>query len=82
MGIAKANPRAVLAVGSTENAVAPRMTSVASPMGLATAKPTVAPTLVRNVGHQNDVVASQLALVALPIGMAIVKPTAEPMVIM
>jgi hypothetical protein len=68
MGIATANPQGVLAVGSTESALAPRMASVASPMGLATAKPSVVPTLVRNAGHQDGVVAPQLASVALPIG--------------
>jgi hypothetical protein len=82
MGIATANPQAALAAGSTESAVVPRMALVASPMGLATAKPSVAPKLVRNVGHQDDVVVPQLASVALPIRMAMVKPTAAPMVMM
>jgi hypothetical protein len=58
------------------------MALVASPMGLAMAKPLVAPTLVRHAGHQDDVVAPQLASVALPIGMAMAKLTTAPMVIM
>jgi hypothetical protein len=58
------------------------MASVASPMGLATVKPSVTPTLVRNAGHQDDIVAPQLASVALPIGMATAKSTAAPMVMM
>jgi hypothetical protein len=49
-------------------------------MGIAMAKPSMTPTLVRNVGHQDDVVVTQLASVALPIGMATVKPTAAPAV--
>jgi hypothetical protein len=75
MGIATVNPQAALAAGSTESAVAPRMALVVSPMRLATAKPSVVPTLVRNASHQDDVVAPELTLVALPIGMATVKPT-------
>jgi hypothetical protein len=51
-------------------------------MGLATAKPSMTPMLVRNADHQDDVVTSQLASVALPIGMATAKPTATPMVMM
>jgi hypothetical protein len=82
MGIATANPQAALVVGSTESAVAPRMPSVVSPMGLATAKPLVAPTLVRNADHQDDVVAPQLASVALPIGMAMTEPTMALMMVM
>jgi hypothetical protein len=82
MGIATANPQTALAAESTKSAIAPRMASVASPMGLATAKPSVAPMLVRNAGHQDDVVASQPALVVLPIGMATAKPTATLMVMM
>jgi hypothetical protein len=80
MGIATTNPQVELAAGSTESIVAPRMASAASPMGLAMAKPSVAPTLLRNAGHQDDAMAPQLASVALPIGMATVKPTATPMV--
>jgi hypothetical protein len=68
-------PTTALAAGSMESAVVPRMTSVASPMGLATTKPSVVPTLVRNANHQDDVVAPQLASLVLPIGMAMVKPT-------
>jgi hypothetical protein len=75
-----ANPQVALAAGSTESTDAPRMSSVASPMRLATAKPSMAPTLVRNAGHQDDVVAPQLASVALPIGMAMAKPIAVPTV--
>jgi hypothetical protein len=75
MGIVTANPHAALAVGSTESTVAPRMASVASSMGLATVKPSVAPTLVRNAGHQDDVVAPQFISVTLPIEMAMAKPT-------
>jgi hypothetical protein len=74
MGIAMANPQAALATGSTESAVVSRMALVASPMGLATVKSSVAPMLVRNA-HQDDVVTSHLASVALPIGMAMTKPT-------
>jgi hypothetical protein len=51
-------------------------------MGLATAKPLVAPTLVRNADHQDDVVAPQLASVALPIGMAMTEPTMALMMVM
>jgi hypothetical protein len=54
------------------------MASVASPMGLTTTKPSVAPTLMRNVGHQDDAVMPQLASVVLPIGMGTVKPAAVP----
>jgi hypothetical protein len=50
MGIATMNPHAALTAGSTESAVVPRMASVMSPMGLATVKPSVAPTLVRDAG--------------------------------
>jgi hypothetical protein len=80
MRIATVNPQAVLAAGSTKNAVVPRIALVASPMGLATAKPSVVPTLVRNAGHQDDVVASQLTSVALSIGMSMTKPTTALMV--
>jgi hypothetical protein len=80
MGIVTANPQAALAVGSTQSTVVPRMASVASPMELATTKPLVVPTLLRNAGHQDDIVVPQLASVALPIEMAIAKPTAAPMV--
>jgi hypothetical protein len=51
-------------------------------MGLATTKPSVAPTLLRNAGHQDDVVALQLASVVLPIAMAMAKPTTALMVMM
>jgi hypothetical protein len=80
MRIATVNPQAVLAAGSMKSAVVPRIALVVSPMGLATAKPSVAPTLVRNVGHQDDVVASQLTSVALSIGMSMMKPTTALMV--
>jgi hypothetical protein len=70
MGIAMTNPHAVLVVGSMESAVAPKMASVASPMGLAKAKLLVASTLLRDAGQQDDIVVPQLAPVALPIGMA------------
>jgi hypothetical protein len=70
------NPHAALAMESTESAVTSKMASVASPMGLPTAKPSVAPTLVRNAGHQDDVVAPKLISAALPIEMGTVKPTA------
>jgi hypothetical protein len=80
MEIATANPQAALATGSTESAFAPRMASVASPMGLAMTKPSVAPTLLRNASHQDDVVVPQLASVALSIEMATAKPTAVSMV--
>jgi hypothetical protein len=43
--------------------------------GIATAKPSVAPTLVSDAVQQDDVVAPQLALLVLPIGM-----TTTPMV--
>jgi hypothetical protein len=79
IGIATVNPQAAVAAGSTESAVASR---IASSMGLATAKPSMTPMLVRNAGHQDDVVSPQLASVALPIGMATTKPTATPMVMM
>jgi hypothetical protein len=82
MGIATANPQAVLAAGSTESAVMPRMTSVTSPMRLATTKSSGVPTLVRDAGQQDDVVERQLALVALPIGMVTTKPTTTPTVIL
>jgi hypothetical protein len=83
MGIAMVkmtNPQAVLAAGSMESAVVPMITSMVLPMGLATAKPSVALSLVRNAGHQDDVVAPQLASVELPIGMATAKPTVAPTV--
>jgi hypothetical protein len=38
MGIVMVNPLAALVAGSTESAVAPRMASVASPMGFGGAK--------------------------------------------
>jgi hypothetical protein len=80
MGIVAENPHAALAAKSTESLVAPRMASVASPMRLATMKPSVAPTLVRDAGQQDDIVAPQLASVVLPIGMATAKLTAVPTV--
>jgi hypothetical protein len=49
-------------------------------MGLATAIPSVAPTLVRDIDQQDDIVAPQLASVALPIGMATAKLTVSPTV--
>jgi hypothetical protein len=73
MRIATMNPQAVLAAGSMESAVAPRMASVASPMGLAMTKPSVALMLVRDADQQDDIVVPQLASVALPIGMTTVK---------
>jgi hypothetical protein len=79
-GISTANPQAALAAGSMKSAVAPRMASVALPMGLAMEKPSVASLLVRDTGQQDDAVEPQLALVALPIGMAMAKPTATPTV--
>jgi hypothetical protein len=51
-------------------------------MGLATAKTSMAPILVRNIDHQDDIVAPQLASVALPIGMVMAKSTAAPTVMM
>jgi hypothetical protein len=51
------------------------MASVASPMGLATVKSSVTPTLVRDADQQVDKVAPQLASVVLPIGMATTKLT-------
>jgi hypothetical protein len=64
--------------GSTESAVVPRMASVALPMGLTTAKPSVAPMLMGDGSQQDDIVVPQLALVALPIGMATAKLTTAP----
>jgi hypothetical protein len=78
--IATANPQATLATGSTESTDTPRMASVVSPMGLATAIPSVAPTLVRDIDQQDDIVAPQLASVALPIGMATAKLIVSPTV--
>jgi hypothetical protein len=51
MGIQTANQQAALAMRSTESANAPRMTSVASPMGLATTIPSMAPMLVGERRH-------------------------------
>jgi hypothetical protein len=61
MGIAMMNPHTTLAARSTESADASKMASVASPMELATAKPSVTPSLERDTGQQDDVVATQLA---------------------
>jgi hypothetical protein len=68
MRIETVNPQATLVEGSTKRVVVPRMASVASPIALATMKPLVVPTLVRNTGHKDDIVAPQLASEVLPIG--------------
>jgi hypothetical protein len=82
MRVVTANPKAALVAGSTKSAIVSRMASLASPMGLAMMKPSMAPMLMRNADHQDDIVTLQLASVTLPIGMTMVKPTTAPMVMM